>query len=390
MLDKDDCGGHMRLTRLQRVLFGLLTVFTLTMAPACKRASGEEKEIKELSQKAAELDKLSQQANTTGATQVQKLQEAKAGDIKPNSETLQLTEEQKKALEERIKAEKNSSYQALLQEVLDKDKELKELNEKIARLRAALPKPDVAKPNDSHYGMAMRFLRKKGVSEDEAKRLISRVLIMDKLAPGFEVYHFYANGVYGSWVSQGKARITPTELQAEEKAKIEGERDTAVAVGDKLREEVNDLNSQKKQIEEEIAGLRTEKTKLIDEMNALSATNEKQKSKLNSLHYLVGERKGLEKKGVIIVPVFAKDRSGPKWTDDLFDHDLDLRSTDEVKITAAEAGVKAISKVNVVPGSLVKDEHYKLTISEDKQSAVIKILAKDRFRNEKVVFAVSE
>ena len=380
----------MRFSRLQQVLFGLLTVFTLTMAPACKRSTGEEKEIKELSQKAAELDKLSQQANTTGGTQSQKLAQAGVNDIKPNSETLQLTEEQKKALEERIKAEKNSSYQALLQEVLDKDKELKDLNEKIARLRAALPKPDVAKVNDSHYGMAMRFLRKKGVGEDEAKRLISRVLIMDKLAPGFEVYHFYANGVYGSWVAQGKARITPTELQAEEKAKIEGERDTAVAHSDKLREEVNDLNTQKKQIEEEIAGLRTEKTKLIDEMNALSATNEKQKSKLNSLHYLVGERKGLEKKGVIIVPVFAKDRSGPKWTDDIFDHDLDLRSTDEVKITAQEAGVKAIAKVIVVPGSLVKDEHYKLTISEDKQTAVIKILAKDRFRNEKVVFAVSE
>ena len=125
-------------------------------------------------------------------------------------------------------------------------------------------------------------------------------------------------------------------------------------------------------------------------MNALSATNEKQKSKLNALHYLVGERKGLEKKGVIVIPVFAKDRSGAKWTDDLFDHDLDLRSSDEVKITAQEAGVKAIGKVNVVPGSLVKDEHYKLTISEDKQSATIKILAKDRFRNEKVVFAVSE
>jgi uncharacterized coiled-coil DUF342 family protein len=380
----------MRFPRLYQALFGLLAVFTLTMAPACKRATGEEKEIKELSQKAAELDKLSQQANVTGATQTQKLQQAGVTDIKPNAETLQLTEEQKKALEERIKAEKNSSYQSLLQEVLDKDKEIKELNEKVSKLRAALPKPDVAKANESHYGMAMRFLKKKGVSEEEARRLISRVLIMDKLAPGFEVYHFYANGVYGSWVSQGKAKITPTELQAEEKAKIEGERDTAVAQGEKLQEEVNDLATQKKQIEEEIAGLRTEKTKLIDEMNALSATNEKQKSKLNSLHYLVGERKGLEKKGVIVIPVFAKDRSGAKWTDDLFDHDLDLRSSDEVKITAQEAGVKAIGKINVVPGSLVKDEHYKLTIAEDKQSATIKILTKDRFRNEKVVFAVSE
>ena len=49
-------------------------------------------------------------------------------DIRPNTETLQLTDDQKNALEERIKNEKNSSYQALLQEVLDKDKEIKELN----------------------------------------------------------------------------------------------------------------------------------------------------------------------------------------------------------------------------------------------------------------------
>lgn len=385
----------MRFPRLSMAALGFFTaaslaVATLTLAPACKRASSEEKEIKELSQKAAELDKLSQQAGAAGGTQAQKLQQAGVGDIKPNAETMQLTEEQKKALEERIKAEKSSSYQSLLQEVLDKDKEIKELNEKISKLRAALPKPDVAKANDSHYGMALRFLKKKGVSEEEARRLISRVLIMDKLAPGFEVYHFYANGVYGSWVSQGKAKITPTELQAEEKAKIEGERDTAVAQGEKLQEEVNDLVTQKKQIEEEITGLRTEKAKLIDEMNALSATNEKQKSKLNSLHYLVGERKVLEQKGIIVIPVFAKDRSGSKWSDDLFDHDLDLRSSDEVRISAQEAGVKKIGKVNVVPGSLVKDEHYRLTISEDKQSATVKIVAKDRFRNEKVVFAVSE
>ena len=75
------------------------------------------------------------------------------------SKTMQLTDDQKKALEARIKEEKNSSYQALLQEVLDNDKEIKALNQKIAQLRAVLPRPEIAKADDSHYGMAMRFLR---------------------------------------------------------------------------------------------------------------------------------------------------------------------------------------------------------------------------------------
>jgi hypothetical protein len=364
-------------------------VAVIMVSPSCKK-TGEDKEIHDLSQKAAELDKMSQKANTAGTEQTRKLKEAGVNDVRPNAETLQLTPEQKVALEERIKAEKNSSYQALLQEVLDKDKEIKELNEKIAKLRAVLPKPDIAKENDSHYGMAVRFLKRKGVPEEKAKQLISRVLIMDKMAPGFEVYHFYNNGVYGTWVSQGKATITPTELQAEEKAKIEGERDVAQAEVTKKTEELTDLTAQKAALAADIEALRTEKSNMIKEMEALNATNEAQKSKLNSLHYVVGDRKALEKDGVIIVPVFAKDRAGANWKDGVFTKSLDLRSTDTITITAAEVGLKKIGKVSVVPGSIVKDQHYTLTLSEDKATATIKLTNKDRFKNEKVVFAVTD
>jgi hypothetical protein len=379
----------MILKRFFRFSLAAMTVGLLLLAPACNR-SGEDKEIRDLSQKAAELDKLSQQAGGAGAEQTRKLKEAGVNDVRPDAATLQLTEEQKAALEDRIKAEKNSSYQALLQEVLDKDKEMKTLNEKISRLRAVLPKPDIAKPNDSHYGMAMRFLRKKGVSEEKAKALIARVLIMDKLAPGFEIYHFYNNGVYGSWVAQGRAAITPTELQAEEKAKIEGERDVANEKAAKLGEEVTDLAAQKQKLTSDIDALQVEKANMIKAIDGLSATNEAQKAKLNSLHYAVGSRKALEQQGVIVVPVFAKDRAGANWSDSVFTHSMDLRAQDSITLTAADAGLQKISKVFVIPGSLERDKHYSLAIAEDRASATVKILAKDRFRNEKVVFALSD
>jgi hypothetical protein len=375
--------------RFFRFFLGAVTVAALMLAPACRR-SGEDKEIRDLSQKAAELDKLSQEANTAGNDQTRKLKEAGVNDVRPNAATLQLTEEQKQALEDRIKAEKNSSYQALLQEVLDKDKELKTLNEKIARLRGVLPRPDVAKANDSHYGLAMRFLRKKGVQEDKAKALIARVLIMDKLAPGFEVYHFYNNGVYGSWVAQGRAAVSPTELQAGEKAKIEGERDAANEKSAKLGEALADLNAQKAKISAEIDALRVEKTNMIKDIEALSATNEAQKAKLNAVHYVVGNRKALEKDGVIVVPVFAKDRAGRNWSDGVFTQSMDLRSKDTITLTAAEAGLQKIAKVSVIPGSLEKDKHYSLVLSEDRTTATVKILVKDRFINEKVVFALAD
>jgi hypothetical protein len=46
--------------------------------------------------------------------------------------------------------------------------------------------------------------------------------------------------------------------------------------------------------------------------------------------------------------------------------------------------------VSVVPGSYLKDEHYKLTISEDKLTATIELITVSRFKNDKVVFAVAE
>ncbi len=379
----------MTFKHLAKYFLSAMAVACLVTAPACKKKGPEEpQEFKDITQKVGEMDKLSQQSNVSGQEQARKLQEAGVKDVNLNPETMQLTSEQKQALEERIKAEKNSSYQALLQEVLDKDKEITELNDKISKLRATLPKPDRAKEGDSHYTMALRFLRKKGIREAEAKRLISRVNIMEKLAPGFEIYHFYSNGVYGTWVSQGRSRISPNDLIREEREKIEGERDTAVAQGEVLREEVNDLLAQKKAITTEIEGLRAEKTKLIEDMNALSATNEEQKAKLNSIHYLVGDRKKLEKEGIIIVPVFAKDRAGKNWKDSAFTQSLDLRNANTITIKASELGMEKIGKVNVVPGSYVKGEHYQVEISADKSTATVKLLTVERFKNDKVVFAV--
>jgi hypothetical protein len=380
----------MSLKRLTRHLMGIIAVAFLILAPACKKGSEEPKEMRDVAEKVGELDKLSQKATSVGAEQSEKLKAAGVNDIRPDTQTMQLTEEQKVKLEERVKAEKDSSYRALLQEVIDKDKEITELNDQMAKLKAILPKPDAARSGDNHYSMALKFLRKKGISEEKAKNLINKVNIMEKLAPGFEVYHFYSNGVYGTWVNQGRAKVSPNDLIREEREKVEGERDTAVAENEKLLEDVNDLMNEKNRLSGEIDGLRTEKTTLITSMNELTAITEAQKAKLNSMHYVVGNRNKLKTDGVIVIPVFSKDRAGSNWSDKVFDKSIDLRTNDTLSFTAADAGLKQISKVNVVPGSLEKDKHYSLTIAPDKQSVSVKLLIKDRFVNEKVVFAVVE
>ena len=365
----------------------LVAAALLLVMPACKR---EDPKIRELTQKAMEADKTTQKISEEGAEQQKRLAQAGVTSVIPNAETMQLTDEQKKVLEERIKNEKNSSYQALLQEVIDKDKEIGQLNTKLAKLKAELPKPDIARAGDNHYSLAMRFLRRKGLSEAQARKLVSRVNIMEKLAPGFEVYHFYADGVYGTWVSQGRARISPSDLIRQEREKIEGERDEAIAQSEKLQEDVQDLQEQKQRIEEEIAGLQTERSNLIEERTKLQADNATQLASLNSIHYLVGNRDKLKQEGIIEIPIFAKDRAGKNWRDEVFNQSLDLRSGHVITIKAADLGMQKIGKINVVPGSYIRDQHYKLTISEDKQTATIDLLTPDRFKNDKVVFAVTD
>ncbi len=372
-----------------RNFLSALTVSILLVAPACNR-TGENKEVKEMAQKAAEMEKLNQQASAKGAEETRKLAEAGVNNVAPNPDTLQLTDDQRKALEARIKEEKNSSYQALLQEVLDKDKEIKTLNQKIAQLRAVLPRPEIAKADDSHYGMALRYLRKRGVNEDKAKLLISKVLILDKIEPGFEVYHFYSNGVYGTWVAQGKADMSPTDLQAQDRAQIEGERDTANQKAQELQTQVANLTDEAQKLTVDIDALRTEKTKLTKDLADLTAANATQQAMLNSVHYLVGARKELVQQGVIVVPVFSRDRAGVNWKDEDFNKSADLRSEDSITLTAAEAGLDRIKKVDVVPGSLEKDKHYTLEFNPDRTVATVKFLVKDRFRNEKVVFALAD
>lgn len=374
---------------LRRFFLSAMTLTMVLVSPACNR-TGENKQVKDMAQKAAEVDQLSQQASKTAAAESRNLAAAGVTNAAPDPATLQLTDQQRAALEARIKAEKDSSYQALLQEVLNDDQEIKTLNQKIAQLRAVLPRPEIAQENDSHYGMALRFLRAKGVGEEKAKQLVARVLILDKMAPGFAVYHFYSNGVYGTWVAQGRAEMTPTQLQAEQKAQIEGERDQAKARSEELQTQIASLTAEAEKITADIDALRVEKVKMTQDLADLTAANQVQQGLLNSVHYLVGARKTLEQEGLIVVPVFARDRAGANWKDGAFTKTADLRSEDSITLTASEAGLDKINKVNVVPGSLEKDKHYTLTFNQDRTVATVKFLDKDRFRNEKVAFALTD
>ncbi|MBI3132286.1 MAG: hypothetical protein HYZ13_13280 [Acidobacteria bacterium] len=352
---------------------------------ACRR---EDPEIKELTEKAAHTDEASQELRQAWSEQLKRLARAGVMDPPEGDRLLRLTVEQRQALEARISLEKDSSRRALLREALEKDGEIRELEARLAQFRSGLPRPDVVQRNDSHYGLALRFLKGRGVTDQEARALLSRVPISERIAPGFEVYHFYLHGTYGTWVAQGTAAFSPRELARQELDRADSARGKGPELNKRLQKELSILEGQKRSIEQEITAIQEERRSLLEGRSQLQTDNLRQLERLNSLNYRVGVRRDLEREGVIEIPFFDKDRSGPGWRDEMFTRSLDLRRERTLLIHAKELGLPRISGVTVVPGSYLKGEHYQLTISADRQTATVELLSIPRFRNDKVVFAV--
>jgi hypothetical protein len=363
--------------------------FALSLSLGCDRKTqSESTESKDLAVKVAEAESAQNQAQ--GATKAQSEAMTKAG-LQPNMASIQLTPTQRTLLEARVKEEKDNSTSALLQEILDRDKQIAGLTTRVARLQAELPKPQIATEKDNHFAMAVRFLKGRGLSEEKAKTLAARANIVEDLQPGWQVYHQYVGGAYLTAVTQGKAEVGPTEFFHNQRASLERDRDENMTRAHGLADQVEALVAEKVKVQEEVDSLHSEKTSLLTQVNELSTVSQAQKTKLNSLHYLVGKRKDLVNEGVIVVPVFAKDRMGPKALAARFNKDLPMDEPNpEINIQASDMGLTKISKVSVVPGSLLKDKQYSVTLTADGRNATIHILDPERLRNDRVVFAVAD
>lgn len=378
-----------RSSALRRIpSLGLLALaLGLASFPGCKR---EDPEIVALTKKATHVDEASRQLRQAWRTQYRRLNLLGVKALRPEPVQVLLTTEQKKNLEARLKVERDISRQALIREALEKDVEIRALTETLEHLKNELPDPEIVSRNESHYGLALRFLRRQGRSNSEAKALLSRATLHDRIAPGFEIYHFFRNGVYSAWVAQGSADFSPQDLARPDWEMLEARRDERLDENARLKRELQRLKGQKLDTEQEIDALKIEHRHLADGAAGLQEDNATQLARLNSMHYLVGVRDALRDSGIIETPLFDKERSGRSWRDRLFTQSLDLRHGQTLQFPAQAFGLKRIGKVVVVPGSYIKDEHYRVTLSPDGQWASVELLSLERFRNDKVVFALVE
>lgn len=300
--------------------------------------------------------------------------------------------EQREVLEKKLQSEEGIGYKDLISDILKKQKEIEDLKVQIQELEKKLPSPTLVKKGDRHFDIAMNFLTKeKGLDEATAKKLVYQTNIMDELVPGFKVWNFYDEGVYGTFVTQGDAAVSPYGVIQAAKTKLVNEKNEAISQKEILQkekttllEQVADLEQRRDQLNQDVMLLQQEREELVKKLAETRDLSEELKSKLNSVFYRVGERKALVESGLVKDPLFGS-ASILKYGEENFPDRIDLRTADTITISAEKCGVPSIKKVRIVPTSFKNDVDFKVALSPDGSSANIQILNKDKFRAERTI-----
>jgi predicted nucleic acid-binding Zn-ribbon protein len=305
----------------------------------------------------------------------------KTGEATLGVNALNLSEEEKKILEQRIKDEKDVSVKSLLEEILEKNNEIRDLKAKITEIEALLPKPHIVAKGENHYKVAMDFLlNEKGVEKKRAMELVERTALFDQLVPGFKVWNFYTGDAYGSSVTQGTANISPNTLIRRAKKELLDARDEAISQRDKLSEDIKTLEEKRTQLIGHVESLTEEKSSLIEQVSELNV-------EVNSLFYLLDSQTNLKKKGVL-KSGFLKSTKLRDVSPEYFTTSIDMRTQTQIVIPAEDFGIKKIKKVVLYPKFYNQGTDYKIEMSGDNKTAIVSILDTTKFKNERIVISV--
>ena len=346
--------------------------------------------VEKMQKLAAKIDTMKSEVNTKQNEIFDLITQYKTqgGSDIPTYDSMNLSEEEKQLLEKRIAAEEDNSIKSLLNSILEKNREISDLNKKIAEIEMLLPKPHIVKKGENHFNLAIGFLiNDKGLDEKEAKKLAERAGMFENLVPGFRVWNFYDDGIYGTFVTQGSAPISPNQVNRLAKKILVDAKDKAISERDQLASELEILEQKKIEIINQLALLNTEKRKLIDNISALSKRNEAFKIKVNSLFYRLDTKVNLKEKGIIKGGFLRKLKIRDYKPED-FNHSIDLRSESKVLVNAVSFKLKKIKNLIVYPRFLKKDKDFKIIISPDNQNAELIILNKDKLKNERIVISI--
>jgi hypothetical protein len=348
--------------------------------PEPEVAKASDAQVSSLSEMAVEYEKLEQQQAATNQQMGQLITryQQRGGSLPPGFGA-ELTDEQRALLAERIKTEK-AGLRTLLQDLIDRDKEVQQMKTRLDQLETQLPASVVAREGDRHDRIAMNFLVKQGVPAKKAYEIVSQINLQDALVPGFRVWTYYQKGQFGTWVTRGKASITPQDHAKKVLALLEESRDKAL-------KELADTTSERDALKTATAEKEAALARSAEELKAMAETAEQQRAEVqrreveaNTLRFIVGSKKALVKSKLL-------EKNMRKWnpaTDQM--SSLNLMESQEIPIDAASLGLKKVKKVTLVPEIFVAGVDYAVQVGGP--TATLRITTPDKFKANRFVIVV--
>jgi type II secretory pathway component PulM len=365
----------------------ILLAYFLFKGPAGPKASPKMKQMEETVQQIQQLESSIQEKQNEVFTILNEYKK-KTGEDLPEVNIMNLSSEQKKVLEDKIKNEKDVSIKSLLQDILDKNSDIQNLNARVQELETLLPKPHMVEKGENHYQIAMNFLlNEKGVDKARAMELVERTALFEPIVPGFKIWNFYAEDEYGTFITQGTAPISPNQIQRKVKKELVDAKDRAVAEKDKLQSDINEMEARRVELISQLDLLNQEKQNMLTRMSDLNDQNQEMQTALNSVYYALNLPKVLTEKG-IIKGGFLRSTKLQKVDHTLFDKSLDLRGDPTITVSAAALQLARIKDITLYPTYFKSGIDFKVEMDETSQNATVTFLDVKKFMSEKIAIAV--
>lgn len=228
-----------------RVYFGVLVLVATALLSSC---GGKDMSIEE-------FQKLAGEAEERSAT-IASLQEEIRDIVQAYNQTvgpqrrlaLQLDPDyglnarEASRLEHHIDTEDDKSCRGLLKDVLALQERIDAEHRRLHEITVRLPEPHRVGSGENHYMLCMNYLTSRhGLSQRAADSLVARVALNGDIVEGFHVWYYYRDGVFGTFVTQGDANISPTvfakvvKKHLLEEARREGRNEAFEQILDSLR-----------------------------------------------------------------------------------------------------------------------------------------------------------
>ena len=365
----------------------LVLAYFVFKGPASPQVSPKMKQMQETVQQIQKLEAGIQEKQNEVFTVLGEYKK-KTGQDLPEINIMNLSPEQKKVLEDKIKNEKDVSIKSLLQDILDKNNDIQNLNARLLELEAMLPKPHVVEKGENHYQIAMNYLlNEKGVDKTRAMELVERTALFEPIIPGFKVWNFYAEDEYGTFITQGSAPISPNQIQRRVKKELVDAKDRAIAAQEQLQSDITEMEARRNELISQLDLLNQEKQNMLTRLSDLNQENQDMQTALNSVYYAMDLHKNLTQKG-IIKGGFLRSTKLQKVDFAMFDHSLDLRKEPKITAAAADFQLSRIKDVTIYHSYFKRDADFTVEFDEAGQNVTITILDVRRFKNEKIAIAL--